>query len=233
MLNGILIGGKCYSVLHPVTGTPIPVLGPQDHKIEFKVGEGYNKRRAVPIDLGVFHWTGDELPVENMARILGKMKLGVEFAIAPHGVLYQFCDPTVVNTADAGEANARSWGVEITNAGIRSMSTLWRAPQYKKIPMGPRDSYETVIHGKKVKCWDFYPEQKATAFALNVAMVRAIPTYYSEVCVTPGVVDLSATRGAIGHYNVTTNKLDPGTRFMNELAEFMEKDKIPESLLKK
>jgi len=227
MAQGILIGGKIYPLNHPVTGHPIPVLGPQDHKVEFKPGDGYNKKRVKPIDLGVFHWTGSENSVENMVETLRSRKLGVEFAISPFGVLYQFCDPTVVDTADAGIANSRSWGVEIVNAGIRRMNTLWQEPRYRKPPLGPRPSYDTVLHGKKLKCYDFYPAQTATACALNLTMTQALSGYAKDVCTVPGVVDLTKVRGAIGHYNITNEKLDPGTQFMGHLAEFMGTGKLP------
>jgi len=227
MAEGILVGGKIYPLLHPITKHPIPVLGTQDHKIEFKPGDGYNKKRVKPIDLGVYHWTGSENQVETMVKVLRQRKLGVEFAISPYGVLYQFCDPMLVDTADAGIANSRSWGVEIVSAGIRRMNTLWMEPRARKPPMGPRPSYDTVLHGKKLKCYDFYPAQTATACALNKVMTEAIPGYAKDVCTVPGVVDLATVKGAIGHYNITNEKLDPGTQFMTHLAEFMKTGNLP------
>lgn len=224
MATGVLVGGKIYPLVHPITGHPIPVFGPEDHKIEFHPGDGYNKKRVKDIDLGVFHWTGSENSVETMARTLRKRKLGVEFAISPMGSLYQFCDPTKVDTADAGIANSRSWGVEIVNAGIRRASTLWREPRYRKVKMGPREPYDTTIHGRKLRCWDFYPQQTITACALNLLLVGALPTYPKDVCTVPGEVAIKgpgAVVGAIGHYNITAKKLDPGTKLMGTLDAFM------------
>jgi len=230
MADGVLIGGKTYPLLHPLTGYPIPVFGPKDHKIEFRPGDGYNKKRRATIDLGVFHWTGSENAVETMASTLRKRQLGVEYAISPIGSLFQFCDMMEVDTADAGIANSRSWGVEMVNAGIRRASTLWRAPQYRKVPLGPRPAYETVLHGRKLLCWDFYPAQTVTACALNKLICDVLPTYPRTVCTVPGVVPIKgpdAVKGAIGHYNITTEKLDPGTLFMEHLAEFMRTGKLP------
>lgn len=232
-MANVVIGGKEYPLLHPATQQPLKVLGPKDHKVEFHAGDGFNKKRVKPIDLGVFHWTGSENAVEQMVETLRQRKLGVEFAIAPDGTLYQFCDPTQVDTADAGIANARSWGVEIVNAGIRRLETLWLEPKYRKVKMGPRFGYQTMLHGKKINCWDFYPGQTITACALNKLMTEVIPTYSKEVCMTPGVVDILGThpvKGAIGHYNITAEKLDPGTRFMGHLAAFMRDGKLPEEV---
>lgn len=224
MATGILVGGKIYPLNHPITGHPIPVFGPEDTGIRFEVGDGYNKKRVKEIDLGVFHWTGSENAVETMARVLRKRKLGVEFAISPYGSLYQFCDPLEVDTADAGIANSRSWGVEIVNAGIRRWKRLWREPRYRKVPMGPREKYDTRIHNRRVRCWDFYPVQTITACALNKVLVEAIDTYPANVCTEPGIIAIKGDdvfKGAIGHYNVTRRKLDPGTKLMETLSEFM------------
>lgn len=222
MATGLKIGGKIYPVTNPDTGHPIPVLGPEDHKVEFKPGDGYNKKRVKPIDLGVFHWTGSENAVETMVETLRQRKLGVEFAISPHGVIYQFCDPLEVDTADAGIANSRSWGVEMVNAGFRRMATLWREPQYRKPPMGPRNSQKVIMHGKEVTVYDFYPAQRDAAFALNKTMVLAIPTYSADVCTERSVVDISKIKGALGHFHITTEKYDPGLPFMLELSTFMQ-----------
>jgi hypothetical protein len=227
MATGITVGGKLYPVLHPITGHPIPIFSPEDTGIQFEPGDGYNKKRVKDIDLGVFHWTGSENAVETMARVLRKRKLGVEFAISPYGSIYQFCDPLEVDTADAGIANSRSWGVEIVNAGIRRWKTMWREPRYRKVPMGPRKPFEMQLHGRKrkIRCWDFYTVQTISACALNRVLVEAIETYPSEVCTTPGVVTIKGenpVKGAIGHYNVTKKKLDPGTKLMETLSEFMQ-----------
>lgn len=230
MAEGIVIGGKTYPLLHPITGHPIPVFGPKDHKVEFKAGDGYNKKRMATIDLGVFHWTGSENAVETMVNTLRQRKLGVEYAISPLGTVYQFCDMMLVDTADAGIVNSRSWGVEMVNAGFRRMSTLWMEPKYRKIPLGPRPAYQAIIHGKTLNCWDFYPAQTASACALNKLIADAVPTYSNEVCTVPGIVSVkgpNAVKGAIGHYNITTEKYDPGTRFMGHLADFMRTGKLP------
>ena len=221
MASVLTIVGKVYSVVNPITGHPVPVLGPEDHKVEFHPGDGYNKKRIKPIDLGVFHWTGSENSVEQMVETLRQRKLGVEFAISPHGIIYQFCDPLVVDTADASIANSRSWGVEMVNAGFRQMNTLWREPQYRKPPMGPRGSQQVVMHGKKVTVYDFYLAQKHAAFALNTTLLLAIPTYSSDVCTASTVVDTTKVKGAIGHFHITDAKYDPGLPFMQELSAHM------------
>lgn len=227
MANGVIIGGGNYELLHPKTNQPIPVFNWKDTGMEFKIGDGYNKRRKADITLGVIHWTGSENSVETMFNVLNKRKLGVEYCISPYGSLYQFCDMMEVDTADAGAANKISWGVEVVNAGIRRMNTIWREPRYRKTKMGPRRGYDTKIHGRKVRCWDFYEEQTMTLLALNRLIHYVVPTYENGVCVTPHEIDWKNFKGAVGHYNITRKKLDPGTEPMKKLREFMDNEVYP------
>lgn len=217
MSDGIVLRGKIHHLSHPITSHPIPCFGPADTGMEFKVGDGYNKRRRVDIRLGVIHWTGSENPVETMFRTLNRRSLGVEFAISPLGSVYQFCDPTKVDTADAGKANKYSWGVEMVCAGLVRKGRRWRASGR----MGPRSKYRTTIHGAKIQCRQMYPAQLQSLFALNALMVDNLPELNGDVCTEPGVIDFAKFRGAVGHYNLKRGKTDPGTHTMRELAAFM------------
>ena len=227
MANGVIIGGRSYELIHPETGTPIPIFNWKDTGMEFKIGDGYNKRRKADITLGVIHWTGSENSVETMFKVLNKRKLGVEYCISPYGSLYQFCDMMEVDTADAGAANKISWGVEVVNAGIRSINTVWREPRYRKTKMGPRHPYETRIHGRNVKCWDFYKEQTMTLLALNSLIAEVVPTYESNVCIANEEINWREFKGAIGHFHITRRKLDPGTEPMKHLHGFMKYGILP------
>ncbi len=239
MAEGVVIGGKVYPLDHPITGHPIPVFGVADHGIRFKPGDGYNKPRKLDIDLGVYHWTGSENSLERMAETLRKRKLGVEYGISPYGSLYQFCDMMEVNTADAGIANGRSYGVEIVNAGVRRFNTLWREPRYRAVKMGPRTSSIQTIHGKELRVWDFYPAQVMTALALNKLIADAVPTYPETVHTGGDLLDIQARvpmsdrglagghndqhviQGAVGHMHVSGRKIDAGTVLMDELHLYM------------
>jgi hypothetical protein len=227
MAEGVLIDGKYHDLRHPITGFHIPVFGLEDHKMEFKPGDGHNKERTEDITLGVVHWTGSENALETMFRVLNGRDLGVEYAISPYGSLYQFCDMMRVDTADAGAANKISWGVEVVNAGIRRMNTLWREPRYRKIKMGPRHAYDTRIHDRKVRCWDFYPAQTATLCALNKLIADVVPSYGPAVSTQDGVIDFKSFVGAVGHLNVSRGKIDPGTLPMENLDHFMRTGELP------
>jgi len=224
MADGVLIRGKSIPLLHPITKHPINVFGPEDHNMEFKIGTGYNKRRRVDIRGGIIHWTGSENSVETMYRVLNNRKLGVEYCITPMGSLYYFCDPTKVDTADAGAANKFTWGVEMICAGLVQKKKPgkkfrpWKAPGN----MGPRTKYKTKIHGAKLTCRQMYPAQLQTLFARNALMVDNLPKYDEEVCTEPGVIDFKRFHGAMGHYNLKRGKTDPGPHTMEALARFMK-----------
>jgi N-acetyl-anhydromuramyl-L-alanine amidase AmpD len=222
MATGIVIDGKVWPLVHPITKHPIPVFGPEDHGMEFHPGDGYNKARRKPIDLVVWHWTGSENAPETMYKVLVSRKLGVEFAISSLGNVYQFCDPAKVDTADAGSVNARSIGVEIVNAGIRRVNTLWREPRNRKTKLGPREAYDTIIHGQKIRCWDFYPNQTEVACALASLFTDAIDTLPGVVAPGSDVLsqhDLDLFKGHCGHLQISAKKLDPGTQFLDNLRK--------------
>ncbi len=217
MADGIVLNGDSIPLLHPITKHPIPVFGPMDTKMEFRPGDGYNKRRRVAMRAGVIHWTGSENPPETMFRTLNRRKLGVEFCISALGSVYQFCDPCKVDTADAGAANKFSWGVEMICAGLVVTGKQMRPPEH----MPARTKYRTEIHGAKVTCRQMYPAQLQALFALNALMVDNLPEYGDRVCLNTGVINFRRFRGAIGHYNIKRGKTDPGPHTMQALHQFM------------
>jgi hypothetical protein len=222
-MNGIMIGG----VIHPLktsAGVPVQVRRWNDGQLpvvpEFKAGDGYNKKRFKPIDLFVFHWTGGENDPIPMAETLRKRSLGVEFAISRSGTVYQYCDPLVVDTADAGIVNSRSAGCEMICYGYAGMMG---APKLGK----DRELYVADTHGKAVKTAKFYPAQIQAAIALADAFSTAVPAVQRKVPpaalkTAMSQVDLDQFKGYIGHYQITTNKRDPGPDLMDQLRYAFE-----------
>lgn len=219
MSEGIVLGGVTY----PLGGMAdeVDVLTWRDHGVEFRAGDGHNRRRVKPITLAVWHWTAAENPPLAMARTLRKRELGVEFAIDRDGTVFQFCDPLVVDTADAGIVNARSVGVEIVSYGMRRASRLWTIPKRGK-DRGHRD---VTIHGKRVRVASFYPAQTAAACALADVLSTVLPIPARVPMDAKGAVltralsrmELDEFSGHLGHYHVTKKKLDPGPVLIEDL----------------
>jgi hypothetical protein len=237
MSDGIIVEGRAYPVIHPVTKQPIRVRawtdppGEGPRVPEFRVGDGYNKKRAKwPVDLFVWHWTGGEAEPERVAETLRQRKFGVEFAIGRYGSIYQFCDPAYVDTADAGFANSRSVGCEVVNYGYRS----WTYDPVRAIKLGPvipklgldRPTYPASIHNRKLPpLARFYQEQIHSAVALAEAFSSAVPSVSRKVPVdvsgklTTAVHDIAAWSGHLGHYHLTERKLDPGLDLLEALRQ--------------
>lgn len=206
MGNALVVSGKSYPVC-------VPVKLWTETGLEFRAGEGFNKRRRRDIDLAVWHWTGSENKPTVMARTLKRRKLGVEFAIDRDGTIWQFCDPVIVDTADAGRVNARSVGTEIVNYGFRRRG--------KPIPASgkKRTIYECTLNGRSRRFAHFLPQQIAAALVLAdvlstaLPIPRAVPTDptgdWLGVRVLPKEL-LDDFKGHLGHFHVSERKSDPG-----------------------
>lgn len=218
----IIVGGERFAV--GGLGGEVDVLTWHDHGVQFRAGEGFNKKRNRDVTLSIFHWTGSENPPLTMVKTLRARKLGVEFAIDRDGCVYQFADPIEVDTADAGPVNARSVGIEIVNYGVRSWDRAWLAPKLGKdrVPSAQR------IHGRYVTVAGFYPAQVAAACALAdtlsrcplLRIARAVPVG-EDGRVTPTALapaELAAFSGHIGHLHVTKSKLDPGLELIADIG---------------
>jgi len=228
--KGIVVGGQLFPVCHPLTREALSVVtwrgGSGPRAPEFRAGDGYNKPRRSKIDAAVVHWTGGEAEPITMAETLRKRKLGVEWAIGGHGLIHQFCDPALVDTADAGVLNARSVGIEVVCYGY-SGGWFWdpvRAIKVPRIPPKGRDrgTYLDELHGRTVRHAMFREAQVSSLLGLCDAIHRALgvprdvpPT---DVVLPDALLRGSeAFKGFVGHYMVTARKRDPGRRSMDDL----------------
>ena len=215
MSAGITIGGEIIPV--GPDEMPVPCLGPLDHGIEYRPGEGHNRKRTEEIRACVWHWTGGERAPEKMARVLKRRGYGVEFAISKLGVVYQFADPLVVDTADVGGFNAPSVGVEMVNIGYRRVKGAWF------IPFG-RKGYKARIHGVRRTYATFHPAQIRAAIWLAEALSSALPIprcipTNADGNLVLSTIDVDEYAGHLGHYHVTKRKLDPGTQLLEALGD--------------
>lgn len=218
-LDGIILNGRRYQV------PGRRVLTWHEHGVQFRVGQGFNRRRRGDIELVVWHWTGAENPPLTMAKTLERRALGVEFAIDrdAYGTIYQFCDPFIVDTADAGPVNHRSVGIEVVNYGVRSWDRAWMVPARG----ADRVVEQQRIHGKPVSVAGFYDVQTKSARALAevLSAVLEIPRevpLYADGTVDDHLFDdrrIENFQGHCGHLHVNKDKLDPGTRLLADLFD--------------
>ena len=206
--HALIIGGKRYDCA-------VRVLTWHDHGIQFRAGEGFNKRRKKDIDLWVWHWSGGENPPDRMTETLRKEKLGIETAIYK-GVIWQFCDPLLVDTADANYVNARSGGTEIVNYGFCGVP--------KSIPSAGKNraTYVCKLRSKKRRFAHFHTEDIAAALALAdtlsfaLKIPKTVPIFTDSagnsllISGTLTKKEMSFFSGHVGHFHINPEKDDPG-----------------------
>ena len=215
---GIIVGGKSYAL------ASARVVTWNDHGLQFVPGMGANKARTLTLSMAVLHWTGAENEPDTMFATLVKRGLGIEFAIGGDGTVWQFADPLLCDTADAGRVNGWSWGVEIVCSGL--------APNRLTSPKTwlrgrDRERYTARIHGADRKLADFRPAQYTALCELADAMSSAVPTVARRVCTVDGDVfceklgpsEMRRWSGYIGHSNVSDEKIDAGPRALAALQK--------------
>lgn len=187
-----------------------------DTGLETVIG-GNNKARTMrqDIDLFVVHWTGGYGDAEQLFNVLNRRALGVEYFIDYEGRIVQYCDPLIVNTADAGFVNPRSVGVEVQCRGFPPKKAGRGVPGQK--------AYSDRIRGRSIHMLDFTKAQKRSLDALITAhrehehrmltIPRTLPRNDRG-----GLLRDTMTRrevrnysGVIGHYHISKRKTDPGT----------------------
>jgi len=212
MSNAIIVNGKCYPV-------NVPVKLWDETGLEVVPWRGARKRRR-SITVGVWHWTGGEGGAAGLFRVLRNKGYGVEFYIDQAGTIWQFCDPALVDTFDAGWMNSRSFGVEIANYGFRRRGVL--PPKRGR----GRPTYLCKLNGRRREFAHFWPAQFAAAMALADAMSnacpvpRSVPTIGGQV-VNPNTLEPEEAQhfaGHLGHFHITKRKSDPGLDLLSMFA---------------
>lgn len=178
------------------------------------------RRRGSLIDKFVIHWTGGENDVLTLFKVLAKRELSVEFAIDVEGVIWQFCDPTLVDTFDAGIVNRTSAGCEIVNHGFTAPGRP--APRSG----AARDTYSRKFRGSQRTFARFYPAQINAAVALAdvlsgvLPIPRRIPREVdgSIMARTMTPRELDSWSGHMGHFHISDRKCDPGLDLLEALG---------------
>lgn len=162
----------------------------------------------------VLHWTGGEGNAARVERTLRRRGLGYHYVIENTGRVVQIIQDEFA-AYHCGRENGWSIGVALVGYGYR-----WPASRRWRTPRGPRDVYETCVHGRRVYLADFFQAQKEAAFRLVEDLV-AEHGIERRVPVTDCVLDPTEARvfsGVLGHYHINARKLDPGPRLIREVA---------------
>lgn len=218
MANEIIIGGKKYPCKSEVVTY-------ESHGLTFKPGKGARKRdvKKTTIDMFVVHYTAGEGNFKSLFNVLNARELGVEFYINKEGVIYQYADPILVDTFDAGTVNPRSIGVEVQCYGFVSKGG--------KVPAAGKDRplYDCTIRGNTIKMASFTDAQQKALEDLLDTVLAAVPTIPRQTPAdstgtkaierTLTQKELREASGILSHYAISSNKWDPGSKPMTELLK--------------
>lgn len=192
-----------------------------DSGLEVKVGSGA-RRRKEDINFFVLHWTGGEGDAYRVFETLQtgrSVKLGAEFIIDGDGVIFQCCDPLVVDTFDAGRWNPWCAGVEIVNYGFRrSVNDIPKRGKHRR-------RYPARMRGLKRTYAAFTKAQQKSALALCDAVCLGLDLPHcvpreqdgSHADRTLSRLEIESFRGVLGHYHLSDRKSDPGTSIFRVL----------------
>jgi len=171
----------------------------------------------------VAHWDVC-LSSKSCFKILKKRKLSVHFLIDNDGTIYQIMDCNDIGYhAGNSKVNARSIGVEISNAYYPKYQEIYRSKGF-----GPRPLWKGVeVHGKELEPFlGFYPWQeeafKALAKVLNktyqIELVSPMNDGEPIKTVDP-LVKKGKFNGVVNHYHITTRKIDCAGFDLDEVLE--------------
>lgn len=181
----------------------------KSHPMWFEGREFATTPRAI-----VTHWTAGENGAKGVYHTLENRNLSIHFVIDGKGVITQMAD-VATRCAHASIANSYSVGIEISNRG-----------RFPALPRVPRASIDDRIHGRPVKCLQFFPEQVTSAHKLIKALCQLLNIPYKFPMDGNGKVkriqlfddELSKFTGVLGHLHISSKKTDPGGFFMDELV---------------
>lgn len=196
-------------------------------------GMGYDKSCYKPQtsrnpQMFVAHWDAC-LSTKSMVVVTKQRGLSVHFGIDNDGTIYQLLDTKDIAWHAYGVNNV-SVGVEISNAFDPKFN-----PTYSKMGFPLRTLVNASIHGKEIGPYlDFYPAQIEAYKALARALHKAhnIPFQVpldKDGNLIHGVSDevVKCTfKGMVGHYHVTTNKIDPGNLPIDRIASDLSKETV-------
>ena len=192
-MDSIIVSGKAVKI-----GTPVRVW--HETKLGFPAIGARTETRAVGL-----HWTGGVGGAAQVYRTLNERRLSVQFCVDVDGVIWQFADASA-RAAHIGSANGWCVGIEICN------------------PASPkaigREMYTEHVQGSKFECSYFYPAQVTATRVLVTKLCEAYGLPYEAPEETHALTagQLATVRGVVGHFHVTTRKVDPGVRLLRELG---------------
>jgi N-acetylmuramoyl-L-alanine amidase len=198
------------------------------------------------VDQFVIHFDAAGTSKRCFQILQDRRGLSVHFMLDLDGTIYQTLDAKE-SAWHATIANGRSIGIEVANIGAYAvdgpdpLAVTYKADASGRIYIAGADASgpaasgilrptrnEVVvgtIQGKRLKQYDFTPEQYQALAKLTATLCKLFPKIRADcprdesgAVVTHKLPDADYARyqGILGHYHVQTNKVDPGPAFQWE-----------------
>ena len=185
----------------------------------------WRPRLPGPIDLLVLHFDGCRSS-RQCYDVLVERGLSAHLMIDRDGTIYQALDLQTACAFHAGQADARSIGVEMCNPELPERND----PKDPR-PVGALEVTNAGAAGCRRAVLGFYPRQVDAA----IALARAISNLFHIPLVLPKATSPTSTagvtrgfdprvaqgkfRGICGHYHLKASKIDPGVSLWQPMRD--------------
>ena len=195
------------------------------------------------VDQFVIHFDAAGTSQRCFQILQDRRGLSVQFMLDLDGTIYQTLDAKE-GAFHATIANGRSIGIEVANIGAYPVdgadplaatykadsagrvfiagADLTRAAGARVLRPSRNELVVGTIQGKKLKQYDFTPEQYQALAKLTATLCKLFPKIRPDYPRDPSGAlvphkladaDYARYQGILGHYHVQTNKVDPGPAF--------------------
>lgn len=208
---GLIINGVEYTV------PDVTVVNWRASGMTWKLGESGTRIRS-GMQWWVWHWTGGDpskvgkIGARGCYNTLTKRGLSVQLFLGYDGVVYQYVDLQWACAHAGSPTNERSIGIEMQNCG-----------HGKPNPKVPRARMPETVHGATRPTSQFTSQQLLSAQRLREFVGRAYNSFAPDTLPDTTVVPLARRKAFIGdlaHYQISKDKRDCGTHFMEHVAEW-------------
>lgn len=212
--NVVLYRDEEYDVTVPVVDGATVITKSSPKGCFWRQGSKGTRHRRSPITAIVLHHTAGEGKADAIYRTLVRRELSVHFTIDRDGRIVQHADLSLC-CFHAGKVNDFTVGIEIANKGV-----------YPAIEGKPREFYRDQVRGVPRKFLKFTDAQVASTKSIVKDLCELLEIPYRFPVGTDGKVsrntlpyhDYKGWRGLLGHFHVSSKKVDPSPHLLDELV---------------
>ena len=205
---------ESYETQNRKTGE-IEVVSGKRYKSRLTIGTpSFTKLKKIVFQFALHH--SGLIKPEDTFETLQQRGLSVHFILSDNGTLFQTLDCRE-RAYHIGENNAMSVGIEIDSKALAGKYPDAYDPIHqKKYGVGPRRIVTDIIHGMKMKGFDYSDAQYATLIKLAKVLTEIFPLIKPDFprdtngnIIKTALKNPQSYQGFICHYHCTKSKIDP------------------------